>query len=148
MLCCPPRKILLVGLLLIPTLLWALYAYLLNPQRMAGVVEARIASAYGGPVKLGEAHVGLSSSTLHRLEVYELEPQGLHQPWLTVDKVETDLALSSLSRGAALPRQLELEGVAISLRLDESGHLLTGLPTTGPSHDTKSGAHSSGRCSR
>ncbi|HEV3079766.1 MAG TPA: hypothetical protein VGY66_08300 [Gemmataceae bacterium] len=135
MLCCSPRKILLVGLLLIPALLWALYAYLLNPQRMAGVVEARIASAYGGPVKLGEANVGLSSSTLHRLEVYELEPQGLHQPWLTVDKIETDLALSSLSRGAALPSQLELEGVAITLRLDESGHLLTGLPTAGPRHE-------------
>jgi hypothetical protein len=128
-----------LSLLLAAGLVWGLSRYFLDPQRLAFVFAERLETAYGGRVGISAANVGIGSSNLNDLQLFELGAGSNDPAWLTVRTVSADLSAWRMLCGERKPKALILDGAAITLRLDETGHLLTRLP--GPSAHKESLPH-------
>jgi translocation and assembly module TamB len=123
--------IVLLTLLIVAGILWWLARIYLSSPHIATQVASRLQEAYGAPVQLGEANIGLRGSTLHKVQLFEPSDSSAKEPWLVIEHAEADIPLWDLIKNGALPSQLTLTGVAITLRFDEAGQLLTHLPTSG-----------------
>src|SRR5437879_6568549 len=109
------RKILVAALILPPALLCGLYWYFLDAHRMAGVMAARMEAAYGAPVTLRKANIGIKESSLQGLKFFELGASPSDPPWLEVDSVQTDLSMWSTMNGQADPEKLTLQAPRVTL---------------------------------
>ena len=58
---------------------------------------------YGGSVQVNQVEVGLNSSSLQGLKLYEEGPGG--ESWAEVEDAEADVSLLQLARGSATPRR-------------------------------------------
>ncbi|HMC89037.1 MAG TPA: hypothetical protein VKI17_05795, partial [Gemmataceae bacterium] len=130
----PPRRrlrrvllVLVVSILVAAGVLWGVARYFLG-TRVTPVVAARLQSAYGGPVHVGAADIGLRSTSIRDVELFEPSPSASELPWIKIDAIHTDLSAWDLVRGKTSPGKLALEGPAVTLRIDKQGRLLTRLP--------------------
>jgi hypothetical protein len=99
----------------------------LTSRGMAARVASRLEALYGGSVRLEQVDIGLGSSSLTSIQLFEKEDAAARKPWATIDALEADISFLSLLRGAT-PESVKLTGVAVTLRFDEDGHLLTQFP--------------------
>ena len=122
----------LAALILTACLLaWAARAYL-SSRRGTELVAGRLGTLFGTSVQVAEVDVGLWASSLRRLHIYESGSDArTGEPWAVVEEVEADVSALDLARGETVPRQLTLRGIALTLRLDEEGRLLSRLPRHG-----------------
>src|SRR5262249_4773524 len=86
--------------------------------------------AFGGPVKVSKADVGVTGTSLEGVQLFEPGEQPSETPWLTVERIDADVSLLGVVTGATAPRELTLDGVSIFLQVDRDGRLLTRLPGT------------------
>jgi hypothetical protein len=118
----------LIGGLLLTAVFGFAYWYL-SSALLAARVAAKLAEMYGGRVTVGGASVGTKESTLRDVSFFE--PDRPNRPWLTVDRIDTDLTLRGALQGKS-PNHLELRGLTVLLRFDAQGKLLTQLPAHRP----------------
>jgi hypothetical protein len=104
--------------------------YLGSGHATAQVVQ-NLENAFGAPVHAEQANIGLTSSELRGLQLFEPDSGPDAQPWVSVQTLEADVSTWSLLRGTAMPNQVTLTGAAVTLRLDREGRLLTRLPPAG-----------------
>jgi translocation and assembly module TamB len=123
--------ILLLTLLVIAGVLWWLARNYLSSERITTQVASRLQEAYGGRVEVRAAHIGVQGSSLHEVQLFELEASSAKKPWLVIQHAEANVSLWDLFKDKALPSQLTLTGVALTLHFDKAGHLLTHLPLSG-----------------
>jgi translocation and assembly module TamB len=106
-------------------------------------VVSRLEEAYGGPVEVEQAELGvLGGSTLRGLRLYEPGRPG-EAPWATLGTVTADVSALDLLRGVK-PKDITLTDPAVTLRLDRKGRLLTHLPQTGQGETTWPAIHVEG----
>lgn len=128
-----PRRFLIVLLTVLiaaGVLGWLARMYL-SSQRLTAQVASRLQAAYGASVQLREADLGIRSSSLRDVQLFEPEASSEAEPWLVIHNAQANIPLWDLIKSDALPSQLTLTGVAITLRFDKAGHLLTRIPTSG-----------------
>jgi hypothetical protein len=101
--------------------------YWLGP-RVAREVARHLEEALGTPVRVGQAKVGYTDSSLHGLEFFEAGQGKNGTPWATVDEVQLDVAVTDLIKGRAKPTEVTITGARITLRFDSRGRLRTRLP--------------------
>jgi hypothetical protein len=101
----------------------------LASRHVAEQVATRLRAVYGGHVQVRELSVGLASTSVHGLELFEEDADASAAPWAVVEKVQTDLSPWDLIRGEMVPHQLTLIDATVTLRFDRAGHLLTRLPS-------------------
>lgn len=130
------RVILIVAIILVVTG-FALRWYI-SSTYVIEMVQTRLQKLYGGKVKFTNVDVGVGSSELSGFELFEKESQDDDAPWLTVEKVETDLSILSVLRGEEMPNRIRIQGAVVTLRFDEQGRLLTTFPGN-PETEPKSG---------
>jgi hypothetical protein len=118
----------LVILLVIGGALWWFGRMYLSSQHITAQVASRLQAAYGGPVQLEQAMIGVRGSSLHHVQLFELKGSSAEPPWLVIENAEASIPLWDLIKTGALPSQLTLTGVTITLRFDKNGHLLTHIP--------------------
>ena len=99
----------------------------LRSKAVVGQVQAKLQEAIGGPVEVGEADIGFSSSSISDVQIRETE-KPKEEPWLVVGNIATDLNVFSVLRGAAMPNEVTITGAKVLLRFDREGALLTKLP--------------------
>ncbi len=127
------RRLLLILVLIVAVGALAFWGvrYYLGSQRMASEVAGVLSRSYGSPVLIGRVDVGLTSTDLEDLRFY---PAGsdiaTSQPWLTADRINTDVNPWDVVRGDTTPHRMELNGVTATLDFDREGHLTTKLPQT------------------
>jgi uncharacterized protein involved in outer membrane biogenesis len=91
-------------------------------------VASRLEEAYGGPVEVADADIGiLGKSTLRGLRLYEPGAPAGSAPWASAQEVQADVSALDMLRGVT-PRSLTLTGAAITLQFGRDGRLLTRLP--------------------
>ncbi len=126
------KRILLIALsalVVIGVGAWLLARHYLHSPAVTHEVTERLEAMYGGPVKVGEVHVGVGGSSLSGFELFEQGSDTQHAtPWLTVGSIDTDVSLWELVRGRAVPKHVTLKQVKILLRFDADGHLITRFP--------------------
>jgi hypothetical protein len=103
--------------------------YYLRSSHVTSNVTTRLQDLYGGTVRIGSADVGLGSSTLNGLELFE---EGSNKsgstPWFKVDLLDADVSLWELLLGRGLPKHLSLNNATVLLRFDREGRLITRFP--------------------
>jgi translocation and assembly module TamB len=122
-------------LLVVAGTLWWLARLYLSSQHIRAQVASRLQSAYGAPVQLRGADIGIRGSSLRKVQLFESEDSAGEEPWLVIENAEADIPLWDLIKSGALPSRLTLSGVAITLRFDKAGHLLTHIPTSASTVD-------------
>src|SRR5438270_9100251 len=65
--------------------------YLLG-RRVGAAVAARLQAAYGAPVRVGDVDVGLGSSAVHELNLFEQDSPD-EEPWAVIQEVRTDVSI-------------------------------------------------------
>ena len=123
--------VLLFILLVVAGALWWLARAYLSSQRITAQVASRLQAAYGAAVQLRQAEIGIRGSSLHHVQLFESKASAEDPPWLVIEKVQANIPLWDLIKRGALPSRLTLTGVAITLRFDKTGHLLTHIPVSG-----------------
>jgi hypothetical protein len=120
-------RVLVVALGAVALLLGAARWYL-SSRRAADRVQAHLSEALGTPVRVEGVSLGLTPhSTLTGLRILEMDAAAGAEPFLTAARVEADASAWHLVTGGR-PRNVTLEGAALTLRFDESGNLLSRLP--------------------
>lgn len=120
------RIVLGVLLVLVLVVVGGLY-YVTHHYNAAPQVKAKVEQMFGGRVEINTANVGLGESTLQGLKLYEGK-EHTEKPWLQAEQVQADASILELLKGL-MPHRLTLHDVALTLRFDEKGHLLTQLPS-------------------
>src|SRR5262249_9118008 len=95
---------------------------------VTGRAAAALEKLYGGTVRVGSADIGLHGTVLKRVELFEKGDGPGQQPWMSIDRLETDLSLWDILHGGQ-PTKVVVRGVTVHLRFDDNGPLLTQLPT-------------------
>jgi hypothetical protein len=103
---------------------FALNRYLAS-ARGKSMVADRLGAALGMPVEVSEVDVGDSSASF-RFRV--MDPANPKSEVLAVRSASTDVSVTELVSGRVAPSALRLDGVALTLRLDTDGRVLTPLP--------------------
>ncbi len=99
----------------------------LTPARSADILRAEIARALGAEATLESASVGLFGET--SVTGLVIPDPGGAAPFLTASEARLGLSAVGSLLGRRLPTDLRLDGVALTLRFDRDGNLLTKLPT-------------------
>lgn len=105
----------------------------LTSQRVVDNVVAQLQSVYKGDIKLGGVDVGLESTSLTKLELFEVD-SAEKTPWLSISELHTDFSLLDFFQGNSLPGKIKASGAKLLLRFAKDGTLLTALPE--PLHRT------------
>ncbi|HEX4611695.1 MAG TPA: hypothetical protein VH092_26095, partial [Urbifossiella sp.] len=92
-------------------------------------VAQRLGAAIGLPVQVNELSVGAESSSIAFRVLDPALGQSPDAEVLAVESASADVSFAELVTGRVKPKEVRLRGVAVSLRLDASGKLLTTLPT-------------------
>jgi hypothetical protein len=124
------RLVVVLGVILVPAvLLWGAARYLLASHRVAPLLASRLQAAIGGPVDVGSAEIGLGGSSAQDLQFLEAGTNTGNPPWMVIRNLEADVSLWDLIGGDPAPRQLNVDGLEVMLRLDHEGHLVTHFPS-------------------
>ncbi len=100
----------------------------LSSRQVAYLVAGRLQSLLGVPVRVQAADIGLTGgSTFKGLELFE-PGDDPPPPWLTVGDASADVSAFGALAGADTPDQVTLRHIAVELRFDRAGHLLTRMP--------------------
>src|SRR5262245_43639788 len=84
-----PRRLVLIGLVVIPLLVWVLILVLVPTEWARSRVVARLSAASGRSVRLGALRVGpLGGIRLTSLEIGT--PRSADDPWLKIDEARID----------------------------------------------------------
>lgn len=128
-----PRRFLILLLLLpvVAGVLWWLARLYLSSAYIRAQVAARLQTTFGAPVQVGQAQIGIRGSSLQHVQLFQAEASTEEPPWLVIENAQANIPLWDLIKSGALPSRLTLNGVAITLRFDKSGHLLTHIPISG-----------------
>jgi hypothetical protein len=122
-------RVLIIVAVVLGILVLAARWYLTSPN-VARQAAEQLARIYGGRVRVAHADIGLRSSTLSGVRLYEEgAPNGT--PWLTVASVHADVSLWDLISGNGTPSRIEATGAKALLRFDSKGNLLTRFPSGG-----------------
>ena len=126
----PKRQLfrLFLVLLLSGGIFFGIARHFFDSKRIASAVAEKLRSLYGGHAEVGEARVGLASSSVQNVSFFELSPQGNGPPWIVIENIDAEVELWDLLVGDGIPDHLRLTGAAITLRVDSEGHLSTALP--------------------
>ncbi len=93
------------------------------------VVAERLGAAIGLPVEVRQLDVGAVSSSIGFRVLDPALPTSPEAEVLVVESASADVSFAELVTGRVRPKEVRLRGVAVALRLDASGKLLTTLPT-------------------
>jgi hypothetical protein len=115
-----------VVLVLVGACSWAARGYL-SSRHAADQVAARFSEVYGGTVHVDAVDIGTDHSTLQGVRLLEDGGEDL-EPWLVVDEVRADLGALALLNDNPTATRVDLRHASVTLRIDESGHLLTRIP--------------------
>ena len=99
----------------------------LTSQRVVNNVVAQLQTVYKGEIKLGGVDVGLGSTSLTKLELFEVD-SAEKSPWLEISELNTDFSLFDYFQGNSLPGRIKISGAKILLRFSKDATLLTTLP--------------------
>jgi translocation and assembly module TamB len=121
-------RVLLVIVVIVSILGIAGYLYL-RSQRVKDQVTAQLQAAYGGSVHVEGVDIGLNSSALSGVKLFEKGKEPSQPPWASVESIHADVSLFALLHGDSTPHNLTLTGADITLRFGKDGKLLTALPT-------------------
>jgi hypothetical protein len=102
--------------------------WFLGSKHVLEMISARLQTVYGGRLRLADADVGLGSTSLRGLQLFETGEGHPEKPWAEVDEVKADVSIMSLLNGEAMPREVTLGSASVTLRFDDKGHLETRLP--------------------
>lgn len=105
---------------------FALQAYLNSDQAKSQVAQ-RIATVLGTKVGVGGLEVGAENCAVANLQIFETDSSST-DPFLVINRAESDLSLVEIIRGEAEPKQLTLHEARLVLRHGADGALLTSLP--------------------
>ncbi|MBY0526474.1 MAG: AsmA-like C-terminal region-containing protein [Gemmataceae bacterium] len=100
----------------------------LASARGSADVASRLESIYGARISVGEVDVGVGSSSLRDVRLYEAGPDAPVEPWAVIDDVRADVSAWALLSGNAVPGIVTLSDAVVTLRFDERGRLLTRFP--------------------
>jgi translocation and assembly module TamB len=133
-----PRRFLvfLALLVVVAGVLWWLAWSYLSSQRITAKVASRLQAAYGAPVQVQHAEIGVGGSSLQDVQLFESHASAQEPPWLVINNVQANIPFWALIKTGALPSRLTLNGVAITLRFDKDGRLLTRIPISGSKRET------------
>gem|GEM_PF-7106188 len=104
----------------------------LRSSAATNLARSRIEAALGVPVGLDDLSVGTNSTRLRGLSL----PDDDGTAWLRVGEASADVGLTAIAGGPS-PSSLTLRDVVVRLRFDESGKLITRLPTSASSTGAK-----------
>src|SRR5581483_8121810 len=117
----------------------ALVALLVGAARLALASDfasrqavGRIAAAVGAPVRAEDVRLGFWATALRGLHVLENLTTPEPPSWTAIGSAEADLSLWQLLRGDLGGGTVTLHDVAVTLRFDRAGYLLTRLPVPPP----------------
>lgn len=99
--------------------------HFLTSTRGKEIVSERFGSAIGMPVEVSEINVGDDNSSF-RFRV--LDPGDPKAEVLTVHSASADVSAADLMTGRVSPSALSVRGMALTLRANEKGEVLTPLP--------------------
>ena len=101
--------------------------YLRSPAGRA-VVAQKLSDSIGLPVEVSSVELG---STTSEVKFRVLDPAGGSTPLeiLSVESASADVTLTDILTGGANPKEVNLRGVSLALRLDSQGKILTTLPS-------------------
>jgi hypothetical protein len=111
---------------------WIVLDRLLSSERLAPLVAARLRDWLGRPVQVDRVNLGLRTSSVEDLRVFEAETSASSNPCLLVRQVQADVSLVGVLFGKAQPHDLTLDGAFCTLRFDQAGRLQTHLPRLAP----------------
>ena len=112
--------------LLMVSLWFGLQCYLATNSGREMVAQ-QIQSRLGLPVEVQSVRLGFSSSSIS-ISVYDPSLSREQGEILAVKSATADVSLFDLLRGHIDPKTVDLQGVTLSLRVDQDGKLITTLP--------------------
>ncbi len=117
------RWILMATVVIAVVIVVVLFA--IAPRLLRHSVESQLVSALGGEVEIGSVKLG---TRWH--EAYDIQMRGetSGNVWLTIDKARFELPLTDAVGGRVTPYQILLDGLEVTLRLDEQGQLVEPHP--------------------
>ena len=120
-----------IGILLTLLLTVAIVGFVarryLTSKGVADKVVAKLQTVYKGEIKLGGVDVGLGSTSLTKLQLFEAGSNET-TPWLEIEDLHTDFSLLDYFQGNSLPGKVKVSGAKVLLRFSRTGTLLTTLP--------------------
>jgi hypothetical protein len=99
--------------------------HFLTSSRGKEIVSERLGSAIGMPVEVSEIKVGDDNSSF-RFRV--MDPADPRAEVLSVHSASADVTAADLVTGRVSPSALNVRGMALTLRVNEKGEVLTPLP--------------------
>jgi hypothetical protein len=99
--------------------------HFLTSTRGKEIVSERFGSAIGMPVEVSEINVGDDNSSF-RFRV--MDPADPNAEVLNVHSASADVSAADLMTGRVSPSALSVRGMALTLRVNEKGEVLTPLP--------------------
>ena len=96
----------------------------------ARMVGDRLAARLGATTRFDRLSVGLSSTSLSDMRVYEAGASPSAEPVLTAGEVDVDVGAVGAARGKD-PTELHVRDARVLLRFDRNGDLVTNLPQAG-----------------
>ncbi len=117
----------LFALALVVLLTAAVVRTYLSSTHAAERAAAVLSRACRAPVRVGAADVNLDATRLRDVRIYEPDAGPDDEPFAVADDVRADVSLWDLLGGQALPDSVRLDRARVTLRFDETGHLLTRL---------------------
>ena len=96
----------------------------------ARMVSERLEARLGAPTKFERLAVGVSSTSLSALQVYEPGASAAAEPILKAGEVDLDVGAVGAARGQD-PTEIHFRDAQVLLRFDRNGDLVTKLPQAG-----------------
>jgi hypothetical protein len=126
------KRFVLISLIIVSLLVIAsglVVRVYLRSSRVAQQITQRLETIYGGPVRIGEVDVGLNSTAIDGLALFETgaETNG-DDPWLKIVSLTADVSLWDVLAQDAMPEKVTFRGAVFVLRFNRAGDLLTRLP--------------------
>ena len=123
----------LLGLVLVPPLLWVAVLTLLPTKFARDKIAGRLSATSGRKVKIGALHVGFLGG-VHLEDLQIGAPASGDDPWLSVHSATIDLHLFELFFGPIEPTQIEVDGMELRIlrRVDGSLELADFLNPADP----------------
>ena len=91
------------------------------------IIAQQVRAHYGGKAIIGNWWLGWNSAGVEGVRLWET-PAGETPPWLSADRITTDVSLSRLIQGQWMPTRIEVDRPSIDFRLDSTGKPLTNVP--------------------
>ena len=104
----------LLGLVLVPPLLWAAILAVLPTRFARDKIASTLSTSSGRVVKIGALHVGFLGG-VHLEDLQIGAPTSGDNPWLTVRSALIDMHLSQLFLGPIEPTQIDVDGMELRI---------------------------------